>query len=71
MKSATPKVLHSVAGRSLLGHVLNAVDHLQPTEIRIVVGSGREAVEAHIAQIAPQATTVFQEHRGGTGHAAQ
>jgi len=71
MKSATPKVLHGVAGRSLLGHVLHAVNHLNPTEIRIVVGSGREAVEAHIAQIAPKARTVFQEHRGGTGHAAQ
>jgi bifunctional UDP-N-acetylglucosamine pyrophosphorylase / glucosamine-1-phosphate N-acetyltransferase len=71
MKSATPKVLHSVAGRSLLGHVLHAVDHLHPAELRIVVGSGREKVEAHIAQIAPKATTVFQEHRGGTGHAAQ
>jgi bifunctional UDP-N-acetylglucosamine pyrophosphorylase/glucosamine-1-phosphate N-acetyltransferase len=71
MKSATPKVLHSVAGRSLLGHVLHAVNQLHPTELRIVVGSGRESVEAHIAQIAPKATTVFQEHRGGTGHAAQ
>ena len=71
MKSATPKVLHSVAGRSLLGHVLHAVNQLSPSELRIVVGSGREAVEAHIAQIAPKATTVFQEHRGGTGHAAQ
>jgi len=71
MKSATPKVLHSVAGRSLLGHVLHAVNHLEPTELRIVVGSGRQAVEAHIAEIAPKATTVFQEHRGGTGHAAQ
>jgi len=71
MKSTTPKVLHSVAGRSLLGHVLHAINHLQPTELRIVVGSGRQAVEAHIAEIAPKATTVFQEHRGGTGHAAQ
>lgn len=71
MKSATPKVLHSVAGRSLLGHVLHAVNHIQPAELRIVVGSGREAVEAHIADIAPKATTVFQEHRGGTGHATQ
>lgn len=71
MKSATPKVLHEVAGRSLLGHVLHAVNGLNPQELRIVVGSGREAVEAHIARIAPKATTVFQEHRGGTGHAAQ
>ena len=71
MKSAKAKVLHSVAGRSLLGHVLYAVDQLNAQEIRVVVGSGRESVEAHISQIAPLATTVFQEHRGGTGHAAQ
>ena len=71
MKSATPKVLHTVAGRSLLGHVVHAVSQLNPSELRIVVGSGREAVEAHIGQIAPQATTVFQEQRNGTGHAAQ
>jgi bifunctional UDP-N-acetylglucosamine pyrophosphorylase/glucosamine-1-phosphate N-acetyltransferase len=71
MKSSTPKVLHSVAGRTLLGHVLAAVGALNPAETRIVVGSGREAVEAHIAAIAPKATTVFQEHRGGTGHAVQ
>ena len=71
MKSATPKVLHSVAGRSLLGHVLHAVSLLNPAEVRIVVGSGREAVEAHISQIAPSATTVVQEQRNGTGHATQ
>ena len=71
MKSTTPKVLHSVAGRSLLGHVLHAVSALNPSQVRVVVGSGREQVEAHIAEIAPAATTVFQEHRGGTGHATQ
>ena len=71
MKSQTPKVLHEIAGRSLLGHVIAACETLEPSHLRVVVGSGREKVEAHIAQIAPQATTIFQEHRGGTGHAAQ
>jgi bifunctional UDP-N-acetylglucosamine pyrophosphorylase/glucosamine-1-phosphate N-acetyltransferase len=71
MKSTTPKVLHSVAGRSLLGHVVHAVSQLNPSELRIVVGSGREAVEAHISTIAPKAIKVFQEQRNGTGHAAQ
>jgi bifunctional UDP-N-acetylglucosamine pyrophosphorylase/glucosamine-1-phosphate N-acetyltransferase len=71
MKSGTPKVLHSVAGRSLVGHVLHAVSALNPTQTRVVVGSGREKVEAHLAEIAPGVTTVFQEHRGGTGHATQ
>jgi bifunctional UDP-N-acetylglucosamine pyrophosphorylase/glucosamine-1-phosphate N-acetyltransferase len=71
MKSQTPKVLHKIAGRSLLGHVLAAVETLSPKHVRVVVGSGREKVEQHIAAIAPKATTIFQEHRGGTGHAAQ
>ena len=71
MKSAKAKVLHSVAGRSLLGHVLHAVNHLEAKQVRIIVGSGRELVEEHISLIAPKASTVFQEHRGGTGHAAQ
>ena len=71
MKSATPKVLHSISGRTLLGHVLHAVEGLTPKNLRIVVGAGREQVEAHVAQIAPHAVTVFQEHRGGTGHATQ
>ena len=71
MKSTTPKVLHKIAGRSLVGHVLHAVSALKPEHVRVVVGAGREKVEAHIAEIAPHATTIFQEVRGGTGHATQ
>jgi len=71
MKSSTPKVLHSIAGRSLVGHVLHAVSSLNAQQVRIVVGAGREQVEEHLAEIAPHATTIFQERRGGTGHATQ
>ena len=71
MKSSTPKVLHSIAGRTLVGHVLNAVDALAAKQVRVVVGAGRAEVEAHLAEIAPHAVTVFQEKRGGTGHATQ
>ncbi len=71
MKSSTPKVLHSISGRTLLGHVLHAVDGLGAKNLRVVVGAGRELVEEHVAKIAPHATTIFQEHRGGTGHATQ
>ena len=71
MKSSTPKVLHPIAGRTLVGHVLNAVDALSPKNVRVVVGAGREQVEAHLSEIAPHVTTVFQEKRGGTGHATQ
>ncbi len=71
MKSQTPKVLHEIAGRSILGHVLAATAPLGATELRVVVGSSRERVEGHVAQIAPGATIVFQEQRNGTGHAVQ
>ena len=71
MKSTTPKVLHSIAGRTLLGHVLSALNDLSPKEIRVVVGAGREQVEEHLAQVAPSVKTILQERRRGTGHATQ
>ena len=63
MKSSTPKVLHNIAGRSIIDHVLGAVEPLSAKELRVVVGSAREAVEAHVKQVAPKATTVFQSER--------
>lgn len=71
MKSATPKVLHEIAGRSLVGHVLAASQPLNAKNTTVVVGSGREQVEEHLKKIAPGVTTVYQEQRGGTGHATQ
>lgn len=71
MKSTTPKVLHAIAGQSLLGHVLTAVEALAPAEIRVVVGAGREKVQEHVEKISPQSLVIVQEHRGGTGHAVQ
>ena len=58
MKSQTPKVLHEISGRSLLGHVLHALESVEPEKIRVVVGSGRELVESHLSQIAPDAIAV-------------
>ncbi|MFM8620638.1 MAG: bifunctional UDP-N-acetylglucosamine diphosphorylase/glucosamine-1-phosphate N-acetyltransferase GlmU [Candidatus Nanopelagicaceae bacterium] len=71
MKSQTPKVLHVISGRSLLGHVLNALESVEPANIRVVVGAGREQVEAHLSEIAPDAIAIFQAERNGTGHAVQ
>lgn len=71
MRSGIPKVLHSIAGRTLLGHVLHATLDLGPTHLAVVVGAGRDAVEAHLAQIAPEAHAIFQDRRGGTGHATR
>ena len=71
MKSTTPKVLHAIAGQTLLGHVLTTVETLAPAEIRVVVGASVEKVIEHLTQISPMAIPVVQEHRGGTGHAVQ
>lgn len=70
MRSRTPKVLHTLGGRSMLGHVLAAAAHLGAGTTVVVVGSGREQVEAHLAAIAPGALSVVQEEQLGTGHAA-
>ena len=71
MKSATPKVLHPMAGRSLLGHVIEAASTLEPRHLVVVVGHGRDAVSAHVAEVAPWAVTVVQEEQNGTGHAVR
>jgi len=71
MKSATPKVLHSMLGRSLVGHVLAAAAPLEAQRTLVVVGAGAEQVSAHLAQIAPQAQPVRQAEQRGTGHAVR
>lgn len=71
MKSTTPKVLHEIAGRSLLGHVIEAAATLEPEHLVVVVGSGKEQVIAHLDEIAPWVVTVEQEQRNGTGHAVR
>src|SRR5919112_4976805 len=70
MRSSTPKVLHALGGRSMLGHVLAATAPLAPRHTLVVVGAGREAVEEHLAQVAPGARPVLQEEQRGSGHAA-
>lgn len=69
MKSATPKVLHELAGRSLVGHAVVAAQTLDPEHLVVVVGHGRERVSAHLADVAPAVTTAIQDQQLGTGHA--
>ena len=71
MKSTTAKVLHEIAGRSLLSHVLHAVSELQPTHTRVVVGAQHEEVTSHLNEIAPKAQAVLQAKRNGTGQAVR
>jgi bifunctional UDP-N-acetylglucosamine pyrophosphorylase/glucosamine-1-phosphate N-acetyltransferase len=71
MRSATPKVLHHVLDRSLVGHVIGAADGLQPEHLVVVVGHGRDLVTAHLAEIAPHAQPTLQAEQRGTGHAVR
>ncbi len=70
MRSATPKVLHELGGRSMLGHVLAACAPLEAERTAVVVGAGRAAVEEHLGRIAPDAVPAVQEEQRGSGHAA-
>jgi bifunctional UDP-N-acetylglucosamine pyrophosphorylase/glucosamine-1-phosphate N-acetyltransferase len=71
MKSATPKVLHRMCGRTLLGHVLAAIEPLQPERLLVVLGHERPMVEKFLAEAAPHAQVVVQEEQLGTGQAAR
>jgi len=71
MKSSTPKVLHQICGRSMLGHLLAAVRGAAPAQVVVVTGSGREAVEAHLSVIDPAARAVYQPSQDGTAHAVR
>lgn len=71
MKSALPKMLHPLLGRTLLGHVLAATAVLRPKTSVVVIGHGADRMEAHLAEVAPEAIPVLQVHQRGTGHAAR
>jgi len=69
MHSAHPKVLHALAGRPLVAHVLDAVRTLAPRALCLVVGHGGEAVRTEIA--APDVAVVTQDPPRGTGDAVR
>ena len=71
MRSALPKVLHPLLGRTLLGHVLAATRGLNATATYVVVGHGADRVTAHLSEVEPGATAVLQAEQRGTGHAAR
>ncbi|HEY8986178.1 MAG TPA: NTP transferase domain-containing protein, partial [Streptomyces sp.] len=71
MKSATPKVLHELCGRTLVGHVLAAARELDPENLVVVVGHAREKVTAHLAESGAGVRTAVQEQQNGTGHAVR
>src|SRR5690606_7237532 len=70
MQSDTPKVLHRIAGKPMLGHVLDNARQLRPDRIVVVTGHGAERVQAAFSG---QGDLVFalQQPQHGTGHAVQ
>jgi len=70
MRSATPKVLHQVGGRSIVGHVVSAAMGAGSTRVALVTGPGHDAVRAAISSVAPTVSFFEQLERKGTGHAA-
>ena len=68
MKSDLHKVLHPIAGRPMLHHLMASIDRLNPAHKIVVVGAGAEQVEASLSGAAD---TVRQEPQLGTGHAVQ
>ncbi|NTZ42798.1 bifunctional UDP-N-acetylglucosamine diphosphorylase/glucosamine-1-phosphate N-acetyltransferase GlmU [Altererythrobacter sp. SALINAS58] len=68
MKSATHKVLHPIAGRPMLDHLMASVGTLSPEKTVVVVGAGRDQMERALAG---RAETALQEPQEGTGHAVQ
>lgn len=69
MRSATPKVLHRIGGRSLLDHAVTAARGLGPQHLVVVVRHERDAVVRHLAQVAPDARPADQDEVPGTGRA--
>jgi bifunctional UDP-N-acetylglucosamine pyrophosphorylase/glucosamine-1-phosphate N-acetyltransferase len=67
MRSSIPKVLHPVAGKSMLGHVLDTARTLRPDSIQVVIGHGAELVRERLQ--AEDLTFVMQNEQLGTGHA--
>jgi len=69
MHSNLPKVLHPLAGRPLIGHVLDTARDLGAERLHVVVGHGADLVEAEVS--ATDVTCHLQSEQRGTGHAAQ
>ncbi|WP_225755351.1 bifunctional UDP-N-acetylglucosamine diphosphorylase/glucosamine-1-phosphate N-acetyltransferase GlmU [Actinotalea sp. Marseille-Q4924] len=71
MRSATPKVLHTLAGRTMLGHALVAARSLEPLLLAVVVRHERDRVAAHAVEVDPEVLVADQDDVPGTGRAVQ
>jgi bifunctional UDP-N-acetylglucosamine pyrophosphorylase/glucosamine-1-phosphate N-acetyltransferase len=71
MKSATAKVLHTLSGVPMIGHVLSTAQALEPAHLVVVVRHERDQVEAAVMEWAPEALCVEQDEVPGTGRALE
>jgi bifunctional UDP-N-acetylglucosamine pyrophosphorylase/glucosamine-1-phosphate N-acetyltransferase len=71
MKSTLPKVMHQLAGRSMLAHVLSAAVRLEPKQICAVIGPHMESVACEVVDMWPDASIAVQSRRLGTGDAVK
>jgi bifunctional UDP-N-acetylglucosamine pyrophosphorylase/glucosamine-1-phosphate N-acetyltransferase len=73
MRSDTPKVLHTLAGRSMLSHALHAVAKVAPQHLVVLLGHGRDSIAPVVAELADTfgrpIEIAVQEQQLGTGHA--
>ena len=69
MNSATPKVLHRIAGRSLLGHALGLAQDAGAAHVAVVLGPHMESAVAETRRESPQADIFIQREQLGTAHA--
>ena len=69
MRSSLPKVLHPVAGQSLLAHVLDAAPHGTGAALAVVIGPDHKAVTDEVRRARSDAATFIQAERLGTAHA--
>ena len=69
MRSALPKALNRIGGRSLIAHVLTSAKHAGGGEIAVVVGPGHDDVAKEAHHVAPKAKMFVQKERCGTAHA--
>ena len=71
MKSATPKVLHRIGGRSLVGHAMAAARVAEPEHLVVVVRHERDLVAAHVRDVDAGAVLADQDDVKGTGRAVE
>ena len=71
MKSATPKVMHGIGGRSMVEHAVAAARNLNPERLAVVVRHQRDKVAEHVLAFDPEVTIVDQDEIPGTGRAVE